>query len=1254
MGRIRGGKARLPLIAAATVAAAVMGTLSSVGSAAAAPASPKLAPGIATPKHPLTAASARATSLPRALHKTPKNSTEDGATLPAGVPTSGRYAFLLKLSTTTTQTAYNGARSQGTAAARAAAKSQLAAVTAAQNAVISALPSSSRLLYRTHAVLAGLAVNTDVKNYGALTRLAGVAAVYPIAPKSATNSYAVPLQHAPEAWTAYGDLGADSTVAIIDTGVDYTHADFGGSGDPADYTAAKAQLGQPVSPNEFPGPKVIGGYDLAGDAYNADPTDPDYNPVPAPDPYPLDCNSHGTHVAGTVAGYGENADGSTYTGAYNTSTPFDTMRIGPGMAPQAKLYAFRVFGCAGSTDLVAAAIDRAADPNQDGDTSDHADVINMSLGSDYGSPQDGDSIVTNDAAAMGITMAVASGNGGDLYDVGGSPGNAPRTIAVAASVDAYSQVDTLTITAPGSIAGDYAAERSIAYGWGADPDLAGDVARLVGDDLDGNPNLDGCSDFSRWTQAEKDSVSGKIAFVEWTDDDAARRCGSVARSANLAAAGATGFIFADDEEVFAAGITGSTQIPGVLVAKSGGDAIRTELLAGHTVTVSGTTASSFRQVLPSLNDTLAGFSSRGIGDAGNVKPDVTAVGASVFSAGNGTGTEGLNDSGTSMATPMVAGTAALVHSKHPEWNTEQVKADIMNTAGQDLWTGTNHTGTEYAPNRVGTGRIDVKAALDNTTLAYTIDNATDGTDNGSVSASFGPLAIVPSATPTVVHKTIKVQNTSLAAVSYQVSFVDRTTVPGATYSVSPSSITLDPRSSKTVTVTLTINSNQLTKTIDPTMSRTQGGLPREYKADASGIVLFDGVGVPDLRVPAYAAPRPASAMTQAASLTLPTGTVQSAFLPLSGTPVNQGTGNTAVRSTVAGFELQASSGLAPSCSNTVTSGCVHFPDERAADLKYVGATTDAPQLATIGKSVLTSPDGLAYFSITTQGPWRTAASSQEFDIYIDSTNDGVPDSVLFNTRLTDSDTLVTELFDLNTGHVIDIEGINDRLGNTDTALLDSDTLVMPVAVSALAGLSGAHPRINYAVFSFSPYQSDPVDQVGDISGTGHLVRPLSMDVTRPGVTVFGSYDGSASPLLFQDSPGSVLKVRRDAPAFGVDHGLGAMIVHFHNTVAHKAQVLLLKTKPAVTVKLSATKVASGQSITITITVSKTSGVVPTGRVTLFNVKAGKPSATATLVNGTATVRVTPHTPGTYVHRADYSGDGNYLSASSANFTFVVT
>ena len=61
----------------------------------------------------------------------------------------------------------------------------------------------------------------------------------------------------------------------------------------------------------------------------------------------------------------------------------DGMRIGPGMAPGAQLYALRVFGCEGSTDLIGPALDMAADPNGDGNFSDRLDIVNLSLGSDY-------------------------------------------------------------------------------------------------------------------------------------------------------------------------------------------------------------------------------------------------------------------------------------------------------------------------------------------------------------------------------------------------------------------------------------------------------------------------------------------------------------------------------------------------------------------------------------------------------------------------------------------------------------------------------------------------------------------------------------------------------------------------------------------------------------------------------------------------------------------------------------------------------
>jgi subtilisin family serine protease len=1201
--------------------AVVAGLAGTGGSAQAAPKSgDKGSPGVSVSKHDFRAAAAKA-SRPRSL-SSKATPGEPGSALPAGVPAKGRYSFLVTLDVRGTGRTYASAAGQGKSVASAAAKSQLNRVVSAQNAVVKDLPSGSKVLYRTHAALAGLAVTTNVKNYPDLTSLDGVTGVYPISPKYPSNSSAVPLQGAPDAWEAHGDLGANSTVAVIDTGIDYTHKDFGGVGTTGAYDTAKAAQGQ--SP-DFPSDKVVGGFDFAGDAYNGDPNDPGYNPVPAPDPYPLDCDGHGSHVSGTVAGYGVTAGGDTYTGAYDTTTPFASLRIGPGMAPEAKLFGYRVFGCAGSTDIVGAAIDKAADPNGDGDPSDHVDVINMSLGSDYGSPQDGDSVATEAASALGITMVISSGNSGDLYDVGGSPGNAPSALTVASSRDNYAQLDSLNVTAPNTIDGAYGAERSIAYDWVNDPDLAGDVAQVTqAGNLDGCLPLDGPATLA---------VTGKIAFVEWTDTDAVRRCGSAARADNLAAAGAIGYIYADDQENFAAGITGNAAIPGVLLTKSGGDAIRTELEADNTVTIGSTTASGFSQTIPGLNDTLSPFSSRGIGDAGNVKPDITAVGDTVFSASNGSGDQGINESGTSMAAPMTAGAAALVRSLHPDWTPEQTKADLMNTAGADVYTGTNLSGEKYGPQRVGAGRLSVDSALDNEVVAYVTD------DPGSVSASFGPQAVTGD---TVLHKTIKVQNLGLTQRSFDLTYVARSRVDGADYSVSPSSVTVDPESSTEVTLTLELDVSDLSKSIDPTMETDQADVPRQYQADASGFVRLDATaGGPDLRVPAYVAPRPASVMTQGATLTLPEGDVQQALLPLTGQAVNQGDGPERVQSTVAGFELQANSGLAPSCSAEVTSGCVNFPDERSADLKRVGSTSNAPQLVANGEEPL--DDGLAYFAINTQGRWRTSASAQEFDVYIDSDGDDVADAILFNTRLPDTDVMVTELYDVAADDITDVEPINDSFGDTDTAVFDSDTLVLPVALAALPGLSEGHSRISYTVESYSPYQGDPVDTIGAVDGDLAMTDALSLDVLNPGIALFGSYTGDASPLLYPDSPSAVVNLRRDASSYVEDGGLGAMLVHFHNLLGNKTQVMGLKTTPSVTLALTPNPANRGQQVKATVTVAGT-GTPATGAVVI---KSGTTTlASGQVVAGTVQLSFALVQAGAFAVRAEYAGDDGHQPGTS--------
>jgi hypothetical protein len=115
-----------------------------------------------------------------------------------------------------------------------------------------------------------------------------------------------------------------------------------------------------------------------------------------------------------------------------------------------------------------------------------------------------------------------------------------------------------------------------------------------------------------------------------------------------------------------------------------------------------------------------------------------------------------------------------------------------------------------------------------------------------------------------------------------------------------------------------------------------------------------------------------------------------------------------------------------------------------------------------------------------------------------------------------------------------------------------------VKISALPGVTKRHSRITYGVVSYSNFVPKPVDRIG-LTRKLKLDGKLTTDVLEPGVAVYGSYRGSGSALLYRDSPGTKLHVRRDASAYKADHGKGALIVHFQDAVGHKAQVVKLAT-----------------------------------------------------------------------------------------------
>ncbi|HEY6575728.1 MAG TPA: protease inhibitor I9 family protein, partial [Mycobacterium sp.] len=128
----------------------------------------------------------------------------------------------------------------------------------------------------------GVKVRIKSREAGKLASIPGVVAVRPLQLMKPSNVHGVPLIGAPEAWGgANGVHGEGIKIAVIDTGIDYTHADFGGPGTPAAYQTAHAAETQVADPLLFgpAAPKVKGGIDLAGDSYNADPQDPNYQPT---------------------------------------------------------------------------------------------------------------------------------------------------------------------------------------------------------------------------------------------------------------------------------------------------------------------------------------------------------------------------------------------------------------------------------------------------------------------------------------------------------------------------------------------------------------------------------------------------------------------------------------------------------------------------------------------------------------------------------------------------------------------------------------------------------------------------------------------------------------------------------------------------------------------------------------------------------------------------------------------------------------
>lgn len=377
-----------------------------------------------------------------------------------------------------------------------------------------------------------------------------------------------------------------------------------------------------------------------------------------------DNDGHGSHTATTAAGnHGVEAlIGGEFVGTVS------------GVAPRARLAVYKICwngslqttvprGCASSDAM--AAIDQAV--------ADGVDVLNYSIGGSGTTFNGADDIAFLFAANAGVHVATSNGNAGPGAQTVGTPSGVPWLTAVGAAQDNQVFALAVNVTAPAAVAGNKEALE------GAGPVTLEDTGTIIEELVVGEP-ANGCAPL-----ANAAAVDGNTVLI------IRGVCGFLDKYLNAQNAGANAIIVYNDgaapdrvDPIVMGGLTAAVMIPGVMIGHF--DGLDLAGAAGVKVVLDPDN-------LISKENTIAGFSSRGPngGAPDVIKPDVAAPGVDILAAHtpfpNDFGTPGLlfqSISGTSMASPHVAGTLALLHQARPEWTPAMAKSALMTTARQNL------------------------------------------------------------------------------------------------------------------------------------------------------------------------------------------------------------------------------------------------------------------------------------------------------------------------------------------------------------------------------------------------------------------------------------------------------------------------------------------------------------------------------------------------------------------------------------------
>jgi subtilisin family serine protease len=868
---------------------------------------------------------------------------------------TGRQRVIVRLTQPAAAEATDAA-AQGLA--RQAAQVQQGAVIGAARA----LDANTRVLGTLKIVLNAVMLDIDAAALPALAANPNVVTI------SLVRDYELDLSETVEyiGAKAVQDMGYDGTgvvVAIIDSGIDYTHEAFGGSGDPADFEANDPTI---IEPGTFPTDKVIGGYDFVGSNWP--------NTAEEPDPDPLDDGAgggHGTHVADITGGK-------------------------LGVAPGVKFYALKVCSSVSSSCSGVAmmqALEFAADPDGDGNTSDHVDVLNMSIGSNYGDPRyDDTSAAVNNLAKINVLTVASSGNSGDKPYSHGTPGAASAALAVAQTEVPSALQDVMEVVAPAEIAGQYPA---VWQPWSVPLSESGAVeGPLQYGDTDGD-NLNGCAPFDG-------DMTGKIVLVDRGSCNFTLKISNISQSGALA--GIIGMVAPGDPFTGADGGDRPIDIPGFMISQANSNILKDALDEGEVI-VRFDPASGI-----SLVGHIVGSSSRGPATGTNeAGPDIGAPGASISAlAGTGTGTEVFG--GTSGAAPMVTGSAALLMQAYPDRSWAEIRAVLMNTAETDIMTAPELFGGILAPiSRIGGGEVRVDRALASTLAAWDRNDLA-----GTLSFGFHEVS-----GQTDLIKRVTIRNYSNRAVTLrsEVEYRYENDATGVVRVTAPSWFTVPANGSTTVPVRMFIRP-QLSRPLHAWMLNSgsggaNGSLLTEVEYD--GYIHFIGVGANAqnamIHVPWHVLPRGA-------------GEVQTGFVPQTSSGWVRNVGMSEVY-----IDTYSLLGTSPDQPNPpVNEGANAAP----ADLRYFGVQTYP-----VPAGFCSDNDSFVMsFAINT---WdrQSHVNTTEFDVYLDTDSDGEPDYIVFNFDLSLSGQLsdgrnVTWVADLatNATDAFFFTGHNTNSGNT--------------------------------------------------------------------------------------------------------------------------------------------------------------------------------------------------------------------------------